>query len=213
MAAPAASPRGDDAGVGLQRARLARVERRDALLDAAAELLATDDVDSVSMEAVSERAGVSRPLVYKHFANRRELLSAVYQRESELLHRELSAEVAAAPSVEEMFRALVRGALQAQASRGATFAALRAAGSRTRERRQEQRSRDGTTMRHFASLAASQFGLEGGRATAGVAILLAAIENVLAQWRLRPTAERAALLEDTYVAIVVGGLKELASAT
>ena len=68
-------------------------------------------------------------------------------------------------------------------------------------------------MRHFARQAASQFGLEGQRATAGVAILLAAIENVLAQWRLRPTAERAALLEDTYVAIVVGGLKELASAT
>ncbi len=34
------------------------------------------------MEAVAERAGVSRPLVYKHFANRGELLASLYQRES-----------------------------------------------------------------------------------------------------------------------------------
>jgi hypothetical protein len=33
---------------------------------------------------------------------------------------------------------------------------------------------------------------------------------VLAQWRQRPTREHAALLEDTYVALVVGGLDELA---
>jgi AcrR family transcriptional regulator len=196
--------------VVLQSARLARVERRDALLDAAAQLLAAGDVESVSMEAVAERAGVSRPLVYKHFANRRELLAAVYERESELLHRELTAAVVAASSAEEMFRALVHGALEAQAKRGATFAALRATGSRTRERREEQRSRDRATMRHFAQQAATQFGLDGPHAKAGVAILLSAIENVLSQWRLRPTVEHAALLEDTYVALVVGGLNELA---
>ncbi len=62
------------------------------------------------MEAVAERAGVSRPLVYKHFANRGELLAAVYLREATLLHRELAAEVGAAETVEGMFRTLIRGA-------------------------------------------------------------------------------------------------------
>src|SRR5713101_1521887 len=87
--------------------RLAKADRRDALLDAAAELVATGDVEEVSMEAVAERAGVSRPLVYKHFANRRELLAAVYQRESALLHAELSADVSTADTLEETFRALI----------------------------------------------------------------------------------------------------------
>src|SRR6266702_5092354 len=108
--------------------RLARADRRDLLLDAAAELVAAGDVEAVSMEAVAERAGVSRPLVYKHFANRDDLLAAVYQRESTLLHAELTADVSAAESLEETFRALIHGALRAQASRGATFAALRMAG-------------------------------------------------------------------------------------
>jgi AcrR family transcriptional regulator len=193
----------------VQRARLARADRRDALLDAALALVAEDDIDSVSMEAVAERAGVSRPLVYKHFANRNELLAAAYQREAAQLHAELSAAVMAAGPVEDMFRALVRGALRAEAQRGAAFAALRAAGLRTRERRDEQRRRDRATLRYFAASALRDFGLDERTARAGVGILLGAIDPVLAQWRRHPTQEHAALLEDTYVAIVVGGLAQL----
>jgi AcrR family transcriptional regulator len=195
----------------VERARLARADRRGALLDAALALIAVGDLEALSMDAVAERAGVSRPLVYKHFANRSELLAAVYQRESVLLHTELAAAVTAADSVAEMFRALIRGALRAEADRGAAFAALRAGGLRTRERRQEQRRRDRTTLRYFAANALRDFGLDEPRARIGVAILLGAIETVLAQWRRRPTAEQAQLLEDTYVALVVGGLGELAS--
>jgi AcrR family transcriptional regulator len=159
---------------------------------------------------VAERAGVSRPLVYKHFGNRSELLAAVYRRESALLHAELTADVSAADTLEETFRALIHGALRAQATRGATFAALRAAGLRTRERREEQRRRDRTTLRFFASQAVHEFDLDPPQAKAAVAILLGAIDAALAQWRTRPTAEHAALLEDTYVLVAMGGLDRLA---
>src|SRR4029453_2892316 len=91
--------------------RLSRADRRDALLDAAVDLVVSGGADAVSMEAVAERAGVSRPLVYKHFANRGELLAAVYQREATLLHRELAAEVGGAGTGEERFRRPTPGAL------------------------------------------------------------------------------------------------------
>src|SRR5436853_6252024 len=117
--------------------RLPRADRRDGLLDAAAALIAAGDVEAVSMEAVAERAGVSRPLVYKHFANRSELLAAVYQRESATLHSELASQVGAGGAGGDVVRALVSGALRAEGSRGATFAAMRAAGRRTRQRRQD----------------------------------------------------------------------------
>src|SRR5579864_9099669 len=106
MARTSAREPDDPGGQGVEGVRLARADRRDVLLDAAAELVATGDIETVSMEAVAERAGVSRPLVYKHFANRIDLLAALYQRESALLHNELSAAVTAADSVAEMFRAL-----------------------------------------------------------------------------------------------------------
>lgn len=198
------------AGSSLEPARLARAERRDALLDIAAELVATGDAEAVTMEAVAERAGVSRPLVYKHFANRTELLASLYQRESLLLHRELTAAVLAADTLEGKLRALVRGALDAQRSRAATFAALRAAGMRNNVRRDEQRRRDRATLRYFASLAVQDFELDERTARAGLAIILGSIDTVIARWRTRPTEQHARHLEDTYAALAMGGLRELA---
>jgi AcrR family transcriptional regulator len=195
----------------LESGRLTRADRRDALLDAAVELVVTGDADAVSMEAVAERAGVSRPLVYKHFANRGELLAAVYQREATLLHRELAAEVGAAATVEGMFRTLIRGALQAAAERGHVFSALRSAGGRSHELRREQRGRDVETIRAFAGRAMRELGLDRRRATATTATLLAAIDPVLTQWRLRPTADQAQLLEEIYVGMVRGALRDATS--
>ncbi len=196
----------------LESGRLTRADRRDALLDAAVELVVSGDADAVSMEAVAERAGVSRPLVYKHFANRGELLAAVYQREATLLHRELAAEVGAAATVEEMFRTLIRGALQAAAERGHVFSALRSAGGRSHELRREQRGRDVETVRAFAGRAMRELGLDRRHATATTATLLAAIDPVLTQWRLRPTADHAELLEEIYVGMVRGALQTASTA-
>src|SRR6266516_910782 len=188
----------------LEPARLGRAERRDAILDAAQALVASGDVEAVSMETVAERAGVSRPLVYKHFANRNELLAAVYRREAVHLHRQLAAEVGAADTVEAMFRTLIRAALRAADRRGHVFAALRAAGGWNRELRHEQRARDADTVRAFSRRAMRELGIDRRQATAGTATLLAAIDPVLAQWRLRPTPEHAALLEDIYMGMVHG---------
>jgi AcrR family transcriptional regulator len=192
-------------------ARLAKDQRREAILDVAAAMVTNGEVgvDGVSMESVAEQAGVSRALVYKHFADRHDLLDALYKRESDVVHAELSAAVTGATSVEDMFRALVHGALRVQATRGSAFTALGAAGLRTRERRDAQRRRDRTTLRYFTKRAEQELGLEPGSATTAVAILLGAIDVVLAQWRLRPTAEHAANLEEAYVQLVVGGLGRL----
>src|SRR5918996_1774002 len=193
----------------VEPARLPSADRRDSLLDATAELIALGDAEAVSMEAVAERAGVSRPLVYKHFANRHELVAAVYRRESTVLHVELSRAVQAAGGLEDMFRALIRGLLRAQATRGATFAALRAAGGRDRAMRAEQRKRDAITISYFARQATEELGLDEDEARRAVAILLGAIESVLARWRVRPTREHATALEDMYVALAIGGLTSL----
>jgi AcrR family transcriptional regulator len=192
-------------------ARLSRVDRRDALLTAAAAILTDQSVEAVTMEAVAERAGVSRPLVYKHFANRGDLLAAVYQREAALLHDELATAVRQATTVTDMFRTLIRGALKAQADRGTALAALRAAGGWNHALREEQRQRDQTTVRYFAAHVSQEFGVGERQATLAVAILLGAIETVLAQWRRRPTRQYATQLEDAYVALVTGGLAQLAN--
>jgi AcrR family transcriptional regulator len=167
-------------------------------------LVRTKGAREVSMEAVAEHAGVSRPLVYKHFANRDGLLAAVYRREASKLHAELASEVAATSSVEEMYRALLRGSIRATVERGHIFTALRDAGGWNRDIRREQRSRDRVTVRAFATVAARQYGLDRRRSTAVTAVLLGALDAVLAQWRSDPSEKNGLILEATYLAMVVG---------
>jgi AcrR family transcriptional regulator len=183
--------------------------RREALLDVAAEMVSTGDIDGVSMESVAARAGVSRALVYKHFANRHELLAALYERESTILHAELSAAVQRSGDLEAMLRALIEGALAAQASRGATFATLGSQGGRTAVQRERQRRRDARTLRYFTGQAMRELGLHEAAATAGMTLALGTIATVLDRWRRERTPEHAQRLADTYVAMVIGGLRAL----
>src|SRR3954454_2400127 len=108
----------------LEPVRLARAERREGLLDAALSLVAAGDVDAVSIESVADRAGVSRPLVYKHFANRIDILTALYLRESQRLHADLSVDVQAAETIVEKYRALFHGSIRAARERGQIFEGL-----------------------------------------------------------------------------------------
>jgi len=182
--------------------------RRDMLLDVAADIALQDGPDAVTMETVAERAGVSRPLVYKHYANRDELLGAVYRRSARQLHIELVAEVEAATSIEGMFRALVHGALSAADQRGRAFAVLRT-GSWTSEVRKDQRRRDGRTAAAFSGRVVAELGADPRRTRPVVSLLLATVDTVLTQWRADPTPERAARLEEAYMEIVVATLKSL----
>jgi AcrR family transcriptional regulator len=185
-----------------ESSRLSREGRRDALLDAAMALIGADGVEAVSMEAVAEGAGVSRPLVYKHFANRGDLLVAVYQREAVNMYHELAAEVTVAGSLEDMYRILIRASLRVAKDRGPVFIALRQAGAWTRDLRQEQRDRDRDTVRAFAGRAVRERGLDRAAATSATVVVLGAIDSLLAQWRRRPTAAHARLLEEIYLNMV-----------
>jgi AcrR family transcriptional regulator len=189
--------------------RLGRDERREALLDAAAALIAEGSLDDVSMDAVAERAGVSRPLVYKHFANREQVLVELFAREAKVLHQQMTAVVVAAESIEEMFRALVRSALRASVERGPLFAALRGAGAGIREVGRQQLDRDRVTSRAFARRAETELGIDARTAAMPIGLLLGLIDQVLVQFRANPTPSRAEHLEDSYMTIVSATLSAL----
>jgi AcrR family transcriptional regulator len=191
--------------------RRAGTDRYEALVAAAAALVAEQDVESVSMDSVAARAGVSRSLVYKHFANRHELLAAVYRREAAALDTEIVRAVETAGGFEDVIRTLIRGVLAGAASRGATFARLSRAGARDARLRQEQRDRDRRTVRYFSRLAMTEFGLSKEPARAAIRILLTGVDSVLAQWHARPSVQQARFLEDLYVDLVIGSLDRLAS--
>lgn len=67
------------------RRRLSPDERRAQLLVVGARLFARHPYDDVLMEDVAEQAGVSRALLYRHFAGKQELFAAVYRQASDRL--------------------------------------------------------------------------------------------------------------------------------
>jgi AcrR family transcriptional regulator len=66
-------------------ARLSAAERREQIMDAATAVILDAGVAECTLEGVAARAGVSKALVYKHFANREDLLAAILAREYEIL--------------------------------------------------------------------------------------------------------------------------------
>lgn len=190
-------------------ARLARADRREDLLDSALDLVASGDVESVSVESVADGAGVSRSLVYKHFANRTEILSALYERESARLHEALAADVIAARSLEDKYRALCHGSLAAAKARGQIFDGLRSAAGMNRALRKVQRDRDRDTAAAYVRLTEREIGVPREVAEPVTALLLGAIAPMLNLWHSRPTEQYAAELESAFMCLVTGTLGQL----
>jgi AcrR family transcriptional regulator len=61
--------------------RLLPEQRREQLLDVVLEIIDTDGVGAVSIEAVARRAGVTRPVVYNQFTDANHMLRASLDRE------------------------------------------------------------------------------------------------------------------------------------
>src|SRR6185503_15979671 len=61
--------------------RLLPEQRREQLLDIVLDVIDTDGVAAVSMDAVARRAGVTRPVVYSQFADANAMLRASLDRE------------------------------------------------------------------------------------------------------------------------------------
>ncbi len=70
---------------GTDHGRLWASDRKRNLVEAAGRVLTRDGVDAIRIPTVAEEAGVTRPVVYKHFANRQAIIIAVLEDFSEAL--------------------------------------------------------------------------------------------------------------------------------
>jgi AcrR family transcriptional regulator len=95
-------------------------QRREQLLDVTKEIVGTEGFHGVSIEAVAKRAGITRPVVYGHFADLRALLEAMVERESARALAQLGdvlpTRLAEAESAQEDLLAALRGYLDAVAA-------------------------------------------------------------------------------------------------
>jgi AcrR family transcriptional regulator len=189
--------------------RLSAADRREAILDAALDVLRGDGERAVSIGSVAERAEVTRALVYKHFDNRADLVIALYRREAERLENHLIELVqGTAGGFEPKLRALVSGLLDATDVWGSVFNPLRGTAAGPIGRR-ERRERQDRTIGYFADLAARDYGLPIERVLLAIRVLWGGLDPLM--WQVRPgdDASRRADLVDLYVTMVVDALRGL----
>ncbi|MBL8046381.1 MAG: TetR family transcriptional regulator [Anaerolineales bacterium] len=80
------------------RSQVHKLERRQALLDAAWQLFAASTYEAVTMAAVAKSAALAKGTVYLYFPSKEELFLAVCQQQLELWLIELNAALAVVPS-------------------------------------------------------------------------------------------------------------------
>ncbi len=100
------------------------LERREQLIDAALDVIVQQGYEGVSIEAIARTAGVTRPVIYDHFANLGRLLQALIEREERYALEQLAVVVPESPGEGEpaaLFAAGVRRFLDAVVSRPGTW--------------------------------------------------------------------------------------------
>lgn len=91
--------------------RLPRSERRSQLLTVARRVLAQSGFHETSMNQIAEEAGVTKPVLYQHFASKRDLYQAVLTDVGERLGHAVFDAATAASSPREQVEAGFRGYL------------------------------------------------------------------------------------------------------
>ncbi|MBV8945907.1 MAG: TetR/AcrR family transcriptional regulator [Solirubrobacterales bacterium] len=104
--------------------RLPPEQRREQLIDAALEVILERGYARISIEAIARAAGITRPVVYDHFADLNRLLHAVVEREERISLDQLAEVVPDEPGDQAPRELLARGVsrfLDAVMSRPATW--------------------------------------------------------------------------------------------
>ncbi len=95
-------------GVTTPRRRFTRAERERQILDAAVTVFTDRGYHAASMDAVAERVGVTKPVLYTHFGSKEGLLLGCVARARAELLEVTSAAAARASGPEDMLRSGVR---------------------------------------------------------------------------------------------------------
>ena len=91
-----------------RRTRLAPEERRQLILDAAAQIVTSEGVSAVNMDRLGRDAGISKALVYNYYPNRNDLLRALLLREVRLYHDQQRVAAENARDVDTLIRITTR---------------------------------------------------------------------------------------------------------
>jgi AcrR family transcriptional regulator len=164
------------------RRRVGRAEREQQILDAAVAVFTERGYQGAAMDAVAERVGVTKPVLYTHFGSKEGLLLACIARARAELLEVTTAAVRRASGPEDMLRRGIRAFFDYLDAQGAACALLYAEPTVAGDALEGVRAQQ--TEFIAALLAAQAPGTEPARLTGWAQVIVGACER-LALWRDR----------------------------
>ena len=187
--------------------RMTRESRREQILDAAVALILTNRHSSCTLEQVAEAAHISKPLVYKYFPKRDDLMKAILEREfQELRGRGLDAIPAQIP-VEKVIRIAVERSLKYYFERGPIIRLLStdpAVATLVRADNREQRAK---TLGYF--IARHMKGSNIPKSVAQIAVTMVMNAPIHSISALKRRGIEADLVTEVWTEFILGGWKAL----
>jgi AcrR family transcriptional regulator len=189
--------------------RLTRDERRSNFLDTAAEMITELGAESVSMESVAARAGVSKALGYRYFTNRDDLLLEVFDREVRVLDERIAGAVASSAALQDRLRAIIDVWLDLIVERGALLGSLQR--SKLIEGPVEKRrlERQADIDEFFAQLFLAEYDMSHDDALLAAGVLLSGAEGALRLWIAHRWTRQ--YLSEHLVRLSIGAVEALAA--
>lgn len=186
----------------------ARAEQRERFLAVTARLVETEGTSAVTMERVAALAGLSKPVAYKHFSDRGDLLRALLERCWEELDRSVQQRLRTATTFEAHVEALVAGYFAAVAAQGPVLQVLLSGASSEPAVEAARRERHRVAQAQWSAFYIARGGLPPQVADAAAAILRSALEGATAYWLEHPDVS-VDLCASTCTDVVRGGLDRL----
>lgn len=186
---------------GVRAPRVAAADRRMQLLDVAADVVSSVGVRALTLDAVAEKAGVHRPVVYRHFANVDQLLAAVVDRELGRLSRSTAEAVEGVEGFERRLRSAVTAWMDHFAKSSTLMHAALVRPPTSSELRAKRRQQNNASMT-FLTGELHAAGLTDVDAEIAAALLLNGLMGVVALWRAKRVTRPVAI--DRFVAIAMG---------
>ena len=185
-----------------------RAERREGFIDIAAELVQSEGLAAVTMERVAA-SGLSKPVIYRHFADRGELLQALLERCWRAVDQSVQARLQGTHTLDESLRALITGYFDEIAAQGALVQLMIGNASQEPVVEQARQARQLAAQTEWSDFYQRRAGLSAPVADAGAAILRSALQGAAEYWIRHPGTPPDVAIE-TCLQIMRAGLAALA---
>ena len=187
--------------------RPSRVERREFFVDVVTTLVADEGLAAVTMERVAAMAEMSKPVLYRHFADRGALLTALLERCWRELDAAVQAKLKDARTLDESLRALVTGYFDELDRQGPVLQMMVVSGWHEPAVEEARRRRHRAAEQQWSSFYQQRMGLPRAVADPAAAVLRSALEGAAAYHV--DHADGGAEVIETCIAIMRAGLDRL----